>query len=498
MTRPTNPNGRSRNVDENLNKPILSGHDDEPTSTTQNQTAKPKLRNIEEKNGKTIYPSIQLEEHKNKKSINNTDEAKSSFVESSTHSDEDVIDGFKKTASEPLLNSRTETNQEKNIVTTSEIGSISFFEHMAPDVIRKILFEQFIDLSDIPTTAKNLMNFASVSKFNREFVRELLAEEGLKEVSFEITKPLIPDLLAKLANDKQAEFTQVDIDNLVHNWPYLTFDSSVKENKVFINDGIEVLKKIVCHSGLKEIRIINETYINYDENEWDENHYAFNNNGPELLYSLLSRNSSNLLKIDFNLHGWFPPVNFFFQIEDKSFDMIKKIQEIAEGCGSVSFGKLDLSRFELDSYRLFNRKNPLSLINRDYQFKFVKMMCNIALTHSAHTISLRGLGLLDKELALIINEIQQSDKSTLQHLHFGDLSLEKAAVESLSTWIQSNTTCIKTLHLGLGIPEDQLDVLTIALKNNKSLEKVVIGDDYMPEDHPIKEDKRVRVVLGTF
>ena len=501
MTRPTNPNGRSRNVDENLNKPILSGHDDEPTSTTQNPAAKPTLRNIEEKNGKTIYPSIQLEEHKNKKSINNTDEASSSFVESSTHSDEDVIDGFKKTASEPILNSRSETNQEKNIVTTSEIGAISFFEHMAPDVIRKILFEQFIDLSDIPTTAKNLMNFASVSKFNREFVRELLAEEGLKEVSFEITKPLIPDLLAKPANDEKVKFTQADVDELVHNWPYLTFDSSLKENTFFSVSGIEVLKKIVRHSGLKEIRIISKMCSNDYGKNWDDNHNKFNYIGLQLLASVLSRNSSNSLKIDFNLHGWIPPVNFFFQMD---YEVIKKIQEIAEGCDSVSFGNLDLSRFELDSNKLFDPTYRLSIGTyplrnefRDYQFKFVKMMCNIALTHSAHTISLCDLGLLDKELALIINEIQQSDKSTLQHLDLDGHRLEKAAVESLSKWLQSDTTCIKTLDLGFEIPEDQLDVLTIALKNNKSLEKVVIGEDYMPEDHPIKEDKRVRVSWGS-
>jgi hypothetical protein len=238
-------------------------------------------------------------------------------------------------------------------------------------------------------------------------------------------------------------------------------------------------------------------YVKGNEEKWDENHYAFNNNGPELLYSLLSRNSSNSLKIDFKLQGWIPPVNFFFQIEDKSFDMIKKIQETAEVCDSVSFGKLDLNRNKGSTKRLFKQKNPLSLIKHDYQFKFVKMMCNIALTHSAHTISLCDLGLLDKELALIINEIQQSDKSTLQHLDLDGHRLEKAAVESLSKWLQSDTTCIKTLDLGFEIPEDQLDVLTIALKNNKSLEKVVIGVECIPEDHPIKKDKRVSVVKKT-
>jgi hypothetical protein len=287
----------------------------------------------------------------------------------------------------------------------------------------------------------------------------------------------------------------------VHNWPYLTFDSSLyekKKNTVFTKSALEALKKIVCHSGLKEIRIINNLYVKGNEEKWDENHYAFNNNGPELLYSLLSRNSSNSLKIDFKLQGWIPPVNFFFQIEDKSFDMIKKIQETAEVCDSVSFGKLDLSRNKGGTKRLFKHKNPLSLINHDYQFKFVKMMCNIALTHSAHTISLRDLGLLDKELALILNEIQQFDKSTLQHLDLYGHGLEKAAVESLSKWLQSDTTCIKTLDLGLGVAEDQLDILIVALKNNKSLEKVVIGDDCIPEDHPIKKDKRVSVVKRTF
>jgi hypothetical protein len=234
---------------------------------------------------------------------------------------------------------------------------------------------------------------------------------------------------------------------------------------------------------------------------WDDTHNRFNYIGLQLLALVLSRNSSNSLKIDFNLHGWIPPVNYFFQMD---YEVIKKIQEIAEGCDSVSFGNLDLSRFELDSNKLFDPTYPLSIGTyplrnefRDYQFKFVKMMCNIALTHSAHTISLSGLNLSDKELGLILDEIQRCDKSTLQHLDLGEHSLEKAAVRSLSKWLQSDTTTIKTLNLGFGIPEDQLDVLTIALKNNKSLEKVVIGEDYMPEDHPIKEDKRVRVSWGS-
>ena len=443
---------------------------------------------------KTIYPSIQLKEHKNKKSINNTDEDSSSLVESSSQSEEDVIERFKKFSSQPTLSSRQAPAKEKNNAKATEVRSIPFFEHMPEDVIRKILFEQFIDLNDIPATAKNLMHFASISKFNREFIRQLLTEEGMHEVSFEITKSVIPNLLATLANDKKAQFTDADIDELVHNWPYLTFDSSYPKNKILTNNSIEAIRNIVGHPELKEIKIINKMYFVYNYKEWNENEQTFNNNGLELLYSLLSRNNSDSLKIDFNFHGWIPPINYLFQIEDKSFDLIKKIQERAEGCASVSFGKLDLSRIEIRSKILFKNTNPLSFINRDYQFKFVKMMCNVALSHSAHTISLAGLKLLDEELALIINEIQRCDKSSLQHLNLSGNFFEKLSVDSLSKLLQSEITCIKTIDLSrTWMDEDKIDVLSETLKNNHSLELIVIDDEYLPVDHPINEDKRLQV-----
>ncbi len=64
MTRPTNPNGRSRNVDENLNKSDLSTSNNKTTSTSKNQTAPPTLRSIAENNGVKLYPFIQQGEYK--------------------------------------------------------------------------------------------------------------------------------------------------------------------------------------------------------------------------------------------------------------------------------------------------------------------------------------------------------------------------------------------------------------------------------------------------
>ena len=181
MDRSTHSTSRPKHLEQNLNRLNIDTGNNKPTSISQNQTAPPTLRNIAENNEKIIYPSIQVKEQKN--SLIELD-ADSSIVESSSYSDEDVNENFKKNASEPTLISRPSLGQKKNGAEASEVGSIPFFEHMPEDVIRKILFEQLIDLNDIHKTAKNLMHFASISKFNREYVRVLLTEEGMREVSF--------------------------------------------------------------------------------------------------------------------------------------------------------------------------------------------------------------------------------------------------------------------------------------------------------------------------
>ena len=50
MTRPTNPNGRSRNIDINLNQVDLSTSNNKPTSPSKNKTNSPTIRNIAENN----------------------------------------------------------------------------------------------------------------------------------------------------------------------------------------------------------------------------------------------------------------------------------------------------------------------------------------------------------------------------------------------------------------------------------------------------------------
>jgi hypothetical protein len=318
-----------------------------------------------------------------------------------------------------------------------------------------------------------------------------LAEDGMQVVSFQITKLVIPNLLATLANDKKAKFTQADVDELVHNWPYLTFDSSLKENTIFTNRGLEALKKIVCHPDLKEIRIINNLpKRNYKVNE---NFLACNNNGFELIYSLLSRKSASPLKVDFIFKDWMPPQKPKFQLKEKSLDLTKKIQERASLCDSVIFGEIDLSRNIFTSLYLrgyLKEENS----NGKYQSNFVKMMSNIAVTRSAHEISLADLQLSDSELGLILDEIMLCDKSTLQHLNLSGNEIDKSAAKSLSALLQSENTRLKTLNLNSNFISDEgFNILAEALKNNHSLELILLKDVFDRNlNNPIRNDKRVR------
>jgi len=64
--------------------------------------------------------------------------------------------------------------------------------------------------------------------------------------------------------------------------------------------------------------------------------------------------------------------------------------------------------------------------------EFVKIMCNIALKHSAHTISLAGFYLSDEDLGSILDEMQLYDNSSLQHLDLSTNRLLGHAVENLA------------------------------------------------------------------
>jgi hypothetical protein len=472
MTRPTNPNGRSRNVDENLNTSDLNASNNHLTSTSKEKKQLPIVRNTKENNGIKLYSFIQQKEYIYKDIFRSSEEGSNSFVK---------------------LSARSSSIQKTNVAITNEAPPIHSFRHMPEDVIRKILFEHLIDLKDIPTTAKNLMHFASISKFNREFIRELLTEEGLHEVSFEITKSAIPDLLARLAEDKKAKFTEADINDFVYHWPYLTFDCSLQKNTTFTNRGLDVLKKIVSHPELKAIRIINN--LPEECQNLSEDFLVCNSNGPEIIYALLSRKNTEPLKVDFIFNNWVPPFNSRGQLKDKSLDLINKIQARENSCESFCFGELDLSRSTTAFYAgLIYDRDLISPQQREYRLNFSKMMCNIALFYSAHTISLKGLSFFDEQLALILNEIQQSDKSTLQHLDLRRNFIEEVAIKSLSKWLQSDTVCIKTLNLkSTHMLKDEIDILYGALKNNHSLELVEIDGVFMPLDHPIRKDSRVKI-----
>jgi hypothetical protein len=494
MDRLTHSTGRPKHLEQNLNSLDVVTRNNNSTSASQEKITLPTLRNIAEKNGIKLYPFIQKNEYKYKNLLNSSETDSSSIVESSSSSDEEVNGGLKKAASEITLSSRPSSTQKKDSSTASEVQSTSFFEHMPEDVIRKILFENVIDLNDIPKSAKNLLQFASTSKFNREFVRQLLTEEGAQEISFEITKSFVPNLLATLENDKKSQFTQADLDLLVHNNPYLTFDCSYvisKEN--FTNQGLQVLKKIVCHPDLRGVRIISNPRAQISER--NDKYVAYNNIGLELLYSLLSRESATPLKVDFILNNCEPPIDTKFRINENSFELIKKIQNRADRCESVIFGKMDLSRSKFMLYEDFDVFGDSSINNRDYQFKYIKMMCNIALTHSAHTISLVDLMLLDSELVLIFDEIMLCDKSSLQHLDLGRNEIDASAAESLGVLLQSESASLKILNLdGVYLSGEGLNILAEALKTNLSSELIVILTALDRNvDHPIRNDKRVRL-----
>ena len=465
MDRLTHSTGRPKHLEQNLNSLDVVTRNNNSTSASQEKITLPTLRNIAEKNGIKLYPFIQKNEYKYKNLLNSSETDSSSIVESSSSSDEDDNGGFKKTASEITLSSRLSSTQKKNNVTAFEALPIHSFEQMPEDVIRKILFENVIDLNDIPKSAKNLLRFASTSKFNREFVRQLLTEEGAQEISFEITKSFVPNLLATLENDKKSQFTQADLDLLVHNNPYLTFDCSYvisKEN--FTNQGLQVLKKIVCHPDLRGVRIISNPRAQISER--NDKYVAYNNIGLELLYSLLSRASATPLKVDFILNNCEPPIDTKFRINENSFELIEKIQNRADRCESVIFGKMDLSRNKFMRYEDFDVFGDSSINNREYQFKYIKMMCNIMLC----------------------------DKSSLQHLDLGRNEIDASAAESLGVLLQSESASLKILNLdGAYLSGEGLNILAEALKTNLSSELIVILTALDRNvDHPIRNDKRVR------
>ena len=491
MDRLTYSTGRPKHLEKNLNRLVVDAGNNNAAS--QEKTTLPTLRNIAEKNEIKLYPFIQQSEYKYKDLLNSSKTDSSSIVESSSSSDED--DGLKKPTSEIILSSRPTSTKEKYSPTFSEVRSFPFFEHMPLEVIRKMLLENLIDLNNLPATEKNLMHFASTSKFNRELVSVLLTEEGLKEVSFHITKSVIPNIFAKLENDKKAKFTQAELDRLVRNYPYLTLDCSYVINKEnFTNQGLQVLKKIVCHPGLKGIKIIINPRAQIAER--NDKYLAYNNIGLELIYSLLSRESATPLKVDFILNNCEPPIDTKFRINENSFELIEKIQNRADKCESVIFGKMDLSRSKFMRYEDFDVFGDNSINNRQYHFNYIKMMCNIALTHSAHTISLVDLMLLDRELGLIFDEIMLCDKSSLQNLYLSRNEIDASAAESLSVLLQSENASLKILNLdGVYLSNEGLNILAEALKNNHSSELIVMltaRDRNL--DHPIRNDKRVRLI----
>jgi hypothetical protein len=503
---------RSKSLEQNLDRFDGYTSNNEPTSTSQNKTTPPTLRNVIENNGEIIDPFIKLQEQKNRKSINNADEGSSSLVESSSVLDNEVFNsivesssrsceeascGFEKSYSEITLSSRPSSTQKKNDPIAYDTNHIHFFKKIPKEVIRKILLEHVIDLNHIHATAKNLMKFANVSKFNREFVRELLTEERMRQVSFEITKSLMPDFLAMLVKDINTQFTQEDVDGIVHNWTYLTFDCSLQNNTLFTNNGIEVLKKIVLHPNLKGLRVIHTLPDKIID--WNEDYQAFNNNGLDIIYTLFSRGNSDQLNIDLIFNNWLPPFNSTDHLNHKSFKSLEEIKDSADRCSSIVLGEINLSRF-VNTLGNVKIKKSLeehlgSTSSKEFQFKFVKIMCNIALTHLAHSISLEGLNLSDRELGLIINEIQFYDQLSLQHLNLSGNQIGEVAFTNLITWLQSDKTRIKTLIINSrDLTHYELDLLHGELKNNQSLESIEIRINFDSSDHPITKDKRVKIL----
>ena len=493
MARPARSTGEPKHLERNPNKLDISVSKKNSTSPSQNQTTLPSYRNFTKNNEVIVFSSIQWKEDKNKILKYGFIEDSSSIVESSSLSDEEFNAELNLPTLEPTIKSRKASIQKRNMSATAHLQPISFFEKMPLDLIKRILFDDIIDLNNLPSTAKKLMVFAAIGKFYRECVRELLTEEGLQEISFQITKSVIPDLLAALAIDKKVKFTQADIDRLVHDWPYLTVDCSYKKY-ICTNRGDKVLKEIVHHLELQGIRIINN--LPGKITNWNEKTIICNTKGPELIYELLSRKTSHPLKIDFIFNNWEPSLFSKTQLNDKSYDLIKKIQDRADKCGSVTFGEINLSRNDVPSSNVFGlHHDSSSNRNRKYQLNFVKMMCNIALVHSAHSISLAGLNFLDEEIGLILNEIMQCDKPSLQYLDLSENQINEHGLKSLRAWLQSGSTCIKTLHLNnTNTPNDELTILYDAIKNNHSLELLEINTmTNLPDDHPIREDKRVKI-----
>ena len=499
MDRSTHSTARTKHLTQNLNSLDVNTNNNNSTSSSKKKTAQPTLHNIPEKSGKKIYQSIQYDEQKNKNSTISADDFSYSFVELLSDSDEEVQRLTFHPSCEPTLSSRPSSKRQKNNVAPFVEPSIHFFKHMPENLIRKILFEHFIDLNDIPTTANNLMQFASISKFNREYIRKLLLEEGLHEFSFEITKLAIPDLLVELANDKKAKFTQADIDDLVHNWPYLTFDSShtyepsLSKYPLFTNRGIEALKKIVCHPKLQEVRIDNSFWV--DVEYQNKEIRASNNNCMELLYELLSRKSSVPLKVDIDFFNWAPPYNSNFQINEKSFNLLGKIVDKANKCKNLTFGMVNIDRInELSLPYIGEFQNLFRSPDREYQHRFVLMMCAITLSHSAEEISINGVGLSDGEMEYVVAKIHQFDKSTLQYLDLSGNYISEATFPALARYIQSKETCLNTLKLNKTFRWDRnIKVFLKALKKNHSLQLVELSLSEVPHNHPIRNDKRVRL-----
>jgi hypothetical protein len=155
---------------------------------------------------------------------------------------------------------------------------------------------------------------------------------------------------------------------------------------------------------------------------------------------------------------------------------------------------MDLSRSKFMPNEDFDVFGDNSINNRQYHFNYIKMMCNIALTHSAHTISLVDLMLLDRELGLIFDEIMLCDKSSLQNLYLSRNEIDASAAENLSVLLQSENANLKILNLdGVYLSNEGLNILAEALKNNQSSELIVILTGRAHNlDHPISNDKRVR------
>jgi hypothetical protein len=254
------------------------------------------------------------------------------------------------------------------------------------------------------------------------------------------------------------------------------------------------MEKFLHHPDLRGVRIINK--LPEFSFMGDDLYRASNDSGLELIYSLLSRKNFNPLKVDFIFNNWMPPFDSSYQINEKPFDLIKKIQDSADNCSGLKFGEVNLNRTpKIVRCHFIRGDHPISIQAKDYQFKFVKMICNIALTHFAHTIYLEGLRLSAVELGLILDEIRLCDKTSLHHLDLGRNDIDESAAKSLSALLQSESTNLKTLKLNQSYMSDEaFDIIAIALKNNHSLKLIEIKNAHdLKFVHPIRNDERVRL-----